>query len=490
MVWAEGHELQSGKYIVRDVLAQGGFGITYKVWHVRLNAFMVIKTPNEYLRHEPDYSKYVDRFINEGQMMERFSQRHHPHIVRVRDLFEEGDTPCMVMDFVEGENLFQWVRRQGVLPEAEILPCIRQIGGALASIHQERMVHRDAHPGNIMRCEDGSAVLIDFGIAKELVPTTQSSTGLAGNRGFAPYEQMFQGSREVTVDIYCLAASLYYAVTGQRPVEAIARKLSNTPLIAPRQYNRGLSDHVNQAILKGMALEAADRPRSMEAWLQLLEAPKEVRPPVQSPPPRNIPNFPPPGQSSPPHNIPNFPPPGQQTSPPPRRERSVMPTAEKSPTTLLNERLKVSQRKVPRKIKPIVPWELLGVLMGVLIVYGVLGFLIHFFYPPNGSSANTGMVMMAVLLSLLMAWFGAWTGTSGIVLTILGLLLLTWFNGGFWNAVLVVVATYVIAAIGNWIGEKLHEVFNRWQIFLVLLGFSVGGLGLGWWLRSLFPSGT
>jgi serine/threonine protein kinase len=226
MVWAAGHELQNGKYVIRNVLGQGGFGITYKVWHVRLNAFVVIKTPNEYLRHDPDYSKYVDRFIKEGQVMERFSQRSHPHIVRVRDLFEEGDIPCMVMDFVEGENLFQWVRRKGALAEAEILPCIRQIGEALASIHQAGLVHRDAHPGNIMRCEDGRAILIDFGIAKELVPTTQSSIGAAGNRGFAPYEQMFQGSRDVTVDIYCLAASLYYAVTGQRPVEAIARKLN------------------------------------------------------------------------------------------------------------------------------------------------------------------------------------------------------------------------------------------------------------------------
>ena len=193
MVWAAGHELQNGKYVIRNVLGQGGFGITYKVWHIRLDAFVVIKTPNEYLRHDPDYPKYVDRFIREGQMMERFSQRSHPHIVRVRDLFEEGDIPCMVMDFVEGENLFQWVRRKGALAEAEILPCIRQIGEALASIHQAGLVHRDAHPGNIMRCEDGRAILIDFGIAKELVPTTQSSTGVAGNRGFAPYEQTFQG---------------------------------------------------------------------------------------------------------------------------------------------------------------------------------------------------------------------------------------------------------------------------------------------------------
>jgi hypothetical protein len=83
---------------------------------------------------------------------------------------------------------------------------------------------------------------------------------MAGNRGFAPYEQMFEGSRDVTVDVYCLAASLYFAVTGQRPAEAIGRKLNNTPLISPQRHNHELSDRVCQAILKGMELEAEDRP--------------------------------------------------------------------------------------------------------------------------------------------------------------------------------------------------------------------------------------
>lgn len=129
MVWASGYLLQNGKYLIEDVLGQGGFGITYKAMHNH-NEFVVIKTPNEYLRHDPDYEVYVERFIKEGQRLAQLGGSN-PHIVRMWDLDQEGDIPYIVMDYVPGENLFQLVRRRGALPEAEILPYIRQIGEAL-----------------------------------------------------------------------------------------------------------------------------------------------------------------------------------------------------------------------------------------------------------------------------------------------------------------------------------------------------------------------
>lgn len=193
MPWIAGQKLQSGKYVIETILGQGGFGITYKALHVELNQTVVIKTPNEYLSHDPEYEKYIERFIQEGRILARLSEDPHPHIVGVIDLFREGATHCLVMDFVEGENLFEAVKRRGALPEAEILPCICQIGEALSVVHQAGLVHRDAHPGNIMVQRNGKAVLIDFGIAKELLPKTLSSKGIAGNEGFAPYEQMSRG---------------------------------------------------------------------------------------------------------------------------------------------------------------------------------------------------------------------------------------------------------------------------------------------------------
>jgi serine/threonine protein kinase len=468
MVWAAGHELQNGKYVVREVLGQGGFGITYKVRHVRLDAFMVIKTPNEYLRHDPDYGKYVDRFIREGQMMERFSQRSHPHIVRVRDLFEEGDIPCMVMDFVAGENLFQWVRRKGALAELEILPCIRQIGEALASIHQAGLVHRDAHPGNIMRCEDGRAMLIDFGIAKELVPSTQSSAGMAGNRGFAPYEQMFEGSRDVTVDIYCLAASLYFAVTGQRPAEAIGRKFNNTLLIAPQKHNRKLSDYVNQAILKGMALEAGDRPRSMQSWLQLLEVPKVVSPPIPlvSPPSRVRGTTP---------AAPKQVPPSPDPTP-----RIPNPVHEKQPNV---QPKRISKKSWITRIS----W---GWLLGALTGYAIVGFVLHLSSAPLWGMALT----LTLALALAGAEAEAGAGTVALALALAGALtlalalakVLAWAWAWAWSAAWAAAWAAALAGVGA--GEKLVESFNWWQTSLILFGVSATGLGLGWSLRLLLPA--
>ncbi|MEH2307879.1 serine/threonine protein kinase [Nostoc sp.] len=274
MPWRAGQRLQGGKYVIERVLGQGGFGITYKGVHINLNRTVVIKTPNEYLSHYPEYDKYIKRFIQEGRILARLSQDPHPHIVGVIDLFEEGDTHCLVMNFVPGENLFEAVKRRGVLPEAEIVPCIRQIGEALTVVHETGLVHRDAHPGNIMLRKNGKAVLIDFGIAKEILPNTSKDD--RANKGFAPYEQMVRGSREPTVDIYCLAATLYYAITGQRPTTSLARKIDDASLIPPKQIVPGISDQLNQAIIEGMALEAKDRPPSMQEWLKMLEVSKAI----------------------------------------------------------------------------------------------------------------------------------------------------------------------------------------------------------------------
>ncbi len=268
MVWAAGQRLQNDKYIIEKILGEGGFGITYQARHTLLQQLMVIKTPNERLKNDPEYPKYLRRFVEEGRRLEKLSEQKHPNIVRVRDLFEEGGIYCLVMDFVAGESLFNLVQRRGALPPTEAVEYVRQIGEALTVVHQARLVHRDAHPGNIMVQRDGKAILIDFGIAGEILQTVESSKHF-GNLAFAPYEQMM-GSRELTVDVYCLAASLYYAVTGQCPTSSLDRKLNNVRLIKPKQQ-ADISDELNRAILKGMELEAKNRPQSMREWLKLLE---------------------------------------------------------------------------------------------------------------------------------------------------------------------------------------------------------------------------
>ncbi|MBD2131858.1 serine/threonine protein kinase [Sphaerospermopsis sp. FACHB-1094] len=270
MVWQKGDKLQGGRYVIEKVLGEGGFGITYQAQHTLLKQWVVIKTPNESLKNDSEYPNYVKRFIQEGRKLAKLSQQPHPNIVRVNELFEESKTYCLVMDFVPGESLFNLVQKRGALPELEAVGYIKQIGEALIFVHQQGLVHRDAHPGNIMVQKNGKAVLIDFGIAGEIMPQDGYFTSHhPANIAFAPYEQM-GGNRQVTIDVYTLAASLYYAVTGKRPESSLDRKLYNKPLISPNKYVFGISDGLNLAILKGMNLEAEYRPQSMREWLKLL----------------------------------------------------------------------------------------------------------------------------------------------------------------------------------------------------------------------------
>jgi len=269
MSWDRGQSVNGGKYIIQSELGRGAFGITYKALHKAIEMPVVIKTPNLQMRKDRQYPRYIEKFKSEAKLLGRMCANPHPHIVRVTDFFEEEqegqNLPCLVMEFVAGESLYHTVEDKGALPESQAIERISQVGEALAFMHQADIVHRDAHPGNIMLRDNAQAILIDFGLAGEILPKVGTSKHFASR--FAPYEQM-QGVRLPTVDIYCLAATLYYAVTGEYPVTALDRKYHGVELEAPTQYAR-ISQQLNSAILVGMEIEAVNRPPSMREWLKL-----------------------------------------------------------------------------------------------------------------------------------------------------------------------------------------------------------------------------
>ncbi|MEH2112450.1 serine/threonine-protein kinase [Nostoc sp.] len=276
MFWQDGQLIYNGKYKIEKYLGGGGFALTYQAMHTKLNRRVVIKTPNISVQRDPDYPKYVERFKKEAQMLAMCCRDSHPHIVQVFDFFvEEDGRYCLEMQYIAGESLWEYVQRQGRLPETEAVKYIHQMGLALVDVHKKGVFHLDVTPPNIMLNfnsgipNSGKAVLIDFGIAGDMSPPSTLSRSF-GNKAFAPYELTRKGIRHPTVDIYCLAGSLYYAITGQRPTNSFDRKYEQEKLVPPKQLVSSLSYAVNQAILKGMALEAKDRPQTMEEWLNLL----------------------------------------------------------------------------------------------------------------------------------------------------------------------------------------------------------------------------
>ncbi|MDJ0658946.1 MAG: serine/threonine-protein kinase [Crocosphaera sp.] len=432
MVWQTGQKLQRGKYQIIKVLGRGGFGITYHARHIPLNTEVVIKTPDLLQKKDIEYEQYVQQFQDEAQRLAKFSAKPHPHIVKVRDYFLEDTLPCLVMDFIRGQTLMEIIKTQGPLSEAQCLIYIRQISKALQTIHKAKMVHRDAHPGNIM-IQDGQAILIDFGIAKNIIPATHSVTDKAANPSFAPYEQIYRGSKErqYTIDVYTLAATFYYAVTGERPTPSMERKLNDkSVLIPPKQINGQLSEHINEAILKGMALEKEDRPQSISAWLGLLAT-------LQPPP-------------------------------------SVGTEYHKD---VIKPQISTKSNNLPhsRDILIQIPWIRLNILFLLYAIYGaIIAVTQSSFWAWVVTLTLLWTVVVAIASSVAIAW--VWTGVVAIIVAVT----LGWPWASEWSL------AWATAMCIAWSGEKLEQgnssLFDR---FLILSGVSLGGMGLGYLISWL-----
>lgn len=264
-----GKTLQAGKYTLDAEIGRGGFGITFKATHHYLHQVVVIKTLNEALRNDRNFSEFQRKFQDEAR---RLARCVHPNIVRVSDFFLEDGLSFMVMDYIPGATLEEWVFPDRPLPEATAIHYIRQIGSALQVVHQNGLLHRDIKPQNIILREGTQqVVLIDFGISREFTPgSTQTHTNMISS-GYAPIEQYFaQEKRGPATDVYGLAATLYALLTAQVPTASILR--DRQPMTDPRSLQPHLSASVNQAIMQGMALDLRYRPATVEAWLKLLPA--------------------------------------------------------------------------------------------------------------------------------------------------------------------------------------------------------------------------
>ena len=267
MSWIKGHKLQDGKYSIEKKLDEGGFGITYLVKRGDGKKF-VVKILNDDVQKGADFTRYQQNFVNEAL---RLAKCHHPHIVSVEELIQEGELWGMVMEYIEGETLASLVEREGILPESQALRYIRQIGEALAVVHQNGLLHRDVKPQNIMlRSRIDEAVLIDFGLAREFEQDkTQAHTQFLSHY-FAPIEQYNKrAKRGAYTDVYALAGTLYFLMTAEYPVP-IPNRVTGTDLDLPSEYNLDIEDWLENAILKGLEIQPDDRPQSIQEWLDLL----------------------------------------------------------------------------------------------------------------------------------------------------------------------------------------------------------------------------
>jgi eukaryotic-like serine/threonine-protein kinase len=262
-----GTQLQAGRYTLEQELGSGGLGIIFRATYHALQRTVVIKTLNQSLDQHPQLEDFKLKFQDEAR---RLAACTHPNIVRFHDFFIEDDCPFLVMDYIPGQTLAEKVvSNRSPLPEATAIDYMRQIASALEVVHQLGMLHRDIKPGNIMVREDSDqVVLIDFGIAREFSGLPQTHTRMI-SEGYAPIEQyLIKSKRTPATDVYGLAATLYTLLTAKVPVASILR--DREPMPCPRDYQPYLSQAVDRAVMRGMALEIHDRPQSITEWLALL----------------------------------------------------------------------------------------------------------------------------------------------------------------------------------------------------------------------------
>jgi EAL domain-containing protein (putative c-di-GMP-specific phosphodiesterase class I)/serine/threonine protein kinase len=280
-------------YEIRDILGQGGFGVTYAGLDTNLNQEVAFKEyfplgcarrlpdgtvrPHSNFEAEDTFSWGLERFIDEARTLAQF---RHPNVVRVLSVFESNGTAYMVMELEHGQSLEELIREKRIRNEATLLSLLVPVLDGLDYIHANGFIHRDIKPANILVRPSKTAVLLDFGSARQVTTTGDQMLTSVVSRGFAPFEQYETGGEEnregAWTDIYGLGATLYAVVTGKMPKDAMTRGtrlLGGHPdPMSPAEPMEGTdySARLLGAIDGALAFQIEDRPQSVSAWREMM----------------------------------------------------------------------------------------------------------------------------------------------------------------------------------------------------------------------------
>ncbi|MCU0826766.1 MAG: serine/threonine protein kinase [Tabrizicola sp.] len=285
-----GTALLNDQYRVTRFLASGGFGITYvakdaldrdialkecfvEAFCKRSQARVVTRSEH----HRALLQRALGDFRQEARVLARMS---HPNIVRIRQYFEENDTAYMALDFVHGHDLFEIIdEKRMFLTMGQVVDMARKLLSAVATVHANGYVHCDISPDNISVTRMGEPVLLDFGSARPLVDgmAPRHSEFTCVKDGYSPHE-LYEtaGACGAYSDIYALAATLYYVITGRVPVDSSTRLrtiLNDKP--DPLKPLAGSVAGYPRAFLasidRALSVEPSARFQSVEAWMQAMD---------------------------------------------------------------------------------------------------------------------------------------------------------------------------------------------------------------------------
>jgi hypothetical protein len=271
------------EYRIESVLGAGGFGLTYLATDANLSLKVALKEylPNVFAARGEDstvqpksddatesFQWGLQRFMDEAKTLASF---RHPNIVRVMRFFEANRTGYMVMEFVEGKPLPDWIGPRRPLPQQTLQTLVTPLLDGLEVIHKAGFLHRDIKPANIFMREDGSPVLLDFGSARQLKGGNQELTAVV-SPGYAPLEQYHtQGRQGPWSDLYAVGGVMYWMLTGNKPVEAAARVRQDImPPAVKAADGRGYAPEFLAAVDWALKPNDEERPQSVSEFKRRL----------------------------------------------------------------------------------------------------------------------------------------------------------------------------------------------------------------------------
>ena len=282
-----GHHLIPGtilndKYIVGAAIGEGGFGITYIGRDIKLDMKIAIKEyyPNGYVSRSNTISPTVkgstssdkndffdkgrERFLQEARILAKFSGS--PGIVDVRDFFETNGTAYIVMEYLDGQTLKEFIKEKGTLTSKQTLSLLMPVMQSLQKVHKQGLIHRDISPDNIMILDE-QVKLLDFGAARSVSSVSQKSLSVMLKPGYAPEEQYrSKGEQGPWTDVYALCATMYKCITGITPDDSTQRVFSDE-LKTPAALGISIEPDIEKTILKGLNVLQKDRFQNIDELL-------------------------------------------------------------------------------------------------------------------------------------------------------------------------------------------------------------------------------
>lgn len=261
-----------GRYEIMEVLGVGGMAVVYKAFDNIDHRIVAVKILKDEFLANPDFKR---RFMNESKAISVLS---HPNIVKVYDVSYGEILQYIVMEYVDGISLKEYIEQQGVIDPREALYFVTQILRALQHAHDKGIVHRDIKPQNIMLISDGTIKVTDFGIARFSRSETRTMTdGAIGSVHYISPEQAKGSVTDAKTDLYAVGVMLYEMLTGRLPfqsdnaVSVALMQLHNDP-VKPTAINPQIPVGLEQIIIRAMQKNQNDRYQSASEILMDIEA--------------------------------------------------------------------------------------------------------------------------------------------------------------------------------------------------------------------------